>query len=102
MDVLWVVAPCSLVDVYRRFRGARRLHRQGDEAASTYDMSVIFYQTTGAITQKTAIFILIARRTEISQDWKKCTLWITLKFRRRSLDDNTGDDVNRSSKALCP
>jgi hypothetical protein len=31
MAVFWVVAPCSLVEVYRRFRGAYCLHHQGDE-----------------------------------------------------------------------
>jgi hypothetical protein len=30
MSVFWVVAPCSLVDVYRRFRGACCLHNQGE------------------------------------------------------------------------
>jgi hypothetical protein len=35
MAVFWVVAPCSLVDVYRRFRGNCCLHHQGDE--SPYD-----------------------------------------------------------------
>jgi hypothetical protein len=30
MTVFWVVAPCSLVEVYRRFRGAFCLHYQGD------------------------------------------------------------------------
>jgi hypothetical protein len=29
--VFWVVAPCSLVDVYQRFRGPCCLHHQGDE-----------------------------------------------------------------------
>jgi hypothetical protein len=28
MAVFWVVAPCSLVEVYRRFRGASCLHHQ--------------------------------------------------------------------------
>jgi hypothetical protein len=28
--VFWVVAPCSLVEVYQRFRGPCRLHHQGD------------------------------------------------------------------------
>jgi hypothetical protein len=46
MDVFWIVAPFSLEDVYRSSRGACRLHCQGDEAASTYEMSVKFYQTT--------------------------------------------------------
>jgi hypothetical protein len=31
MTVLWDVAPCCLVEVYRRFRGARCLHLQGDD-----------------------------------------------------------------------
>jgi hypothetical protein len=29
MDVFWVVAPCSLTEVYRRFRGAFCLHYPG-------------------------------------------------------------------------
>jgi hypothetical protein len=29
MAVFWVVVPCSLVEVYRRFRGACCLHHQG-------------------------------------------------------------------------
>jgi hypothetical protein len=32
MAVFWVVAPCSLVEVYQRFRGPRCLHHQGDLA----------------------------------------------------------------------
>jgi hypothetical protein len=31
MTIFWVVAPYSLVEVYRRFRGACCLHHQGDE-----------------------------------------------------------------------
>jgi hypothetical protein len=30
MAVYWVVAPCSLVEVYQRFRGLYCLHHQGD------------------------------------------------------------------------
>jgi hypothetical protein len=29
--VFWVVAPCSLVEIYQRFRGPSCLHHQGDE-----------------------------------------------------------------------
>jgi hypothetical protein len=29
MAIFWVVAPCCLVEVYRRFRGAYCLHYQG-------------------------------------------------------------------------
>jgi hypothetical protein len=45
MSVFWVVALCSPVEVYWRFRGAFCLHHQG------------------ATTQKTAIFVLAAVRT---------------------------------------
>jgi hypothetical protein len=31
MVVFWVVAPCSLVKVYQRFRGPCCLHHQGDD-----------------------------------------------------------------------
>jgi hypothetical protein len=30
MAVFWVVAPCSLVEVYQRFRGTCCLHHQGN------------------------------------------------------------------------
>jgi hypothetical protein len=47
MAVFWVVAPCSLVKVYRRFGGACCLyHHRPDDGGSKY----------GATTQKTAIF----------------------------------------------
>jgi hypothetical protein len=54
MAVFWVVVPCSLVEVYRRFRGACCLHHQGDETLPDY---------TEPTTQKTAIFIVAALGT---------------------------------------
>jgi hypothetical protein len=39
MAVFWVVAPCSLVEVYRRFRALMM------EAAGTSETLVYFYQT---------------------------------------------------------
>jgi hypothetical protein len=30
-SVLWDATPYSLVEIYRRFKGAYRLHHQGDE-----------------------------------------------------------------------
>jgi hypothetical protein len=53
MAVFWVVAPCCLVEVYRRFRGTFCLYHQGDEGLH------------GATTQKTAIFILAAAGTPV-------------------------------------
>jgi hypothetical protein len=43
MAVFWVVAPCSLVEVYRLFRSAIALMM---EAASTSETLANFYQTT--------------------------------------------------------
>jgi hypothetical protein len=43
MTVFWVVAPCSLVEIYRRFRGACVLMI---EATSISETSINFYQTT--------------------------------------------------------
>jgi hypothetical protein len=34
--VFWVAAPCSVVKVYRRFRGACWLHHQGDDKGSNH------------------------------------------------------------------
>jgi hypothetical protein len=47
MAVFWVVAPCSLVEDYRRFRGVccLLLIALMMEAVSTSEMSVNFYQT---------------------------------------------------------
>jgi hypothetical protein len=45
MTVSWDVAPCRLVEVYRRFRGAYCLALIM-EAVRTSETSVNFYQTT--------------------------------------------------------
>jgi hypothetical protein len=49
MAVFWVVAPCSLVEVYQRFRGPCCLHHQIAlmmEATRTSETLVNFSQTT--------------------------------------------------------
>jgi hypothetical protein len=43
MAVFWDVAPCSLVEVYRRFRGA---FQDDDGAVITSETSVNFYENT--------------------------------------------------------
>jgi hypothetical protein len=45
MTVFWVVAPCSLFEIYRRFRGAYCLIALMMEALSTSETSVSFYAT---------------------------------------------------------
>jgi hypothetical protein len=47
MAVFWVVAPCSLVEVYRRFRGPCCLHYQGDrENLKSYQINWYWIQLT--------------------------------------------------------
>jgi hypothetical protein len=55
MAIFWIVALCSLLEVYHHFRGPCYLHHQGDddggnalmmEAARTSEILVNFYQTT--------------------------------------------------------
>jgi hypothetical protein len=46
MAVFWVVAPCSLIEIYQRFRRICCLNHQVDGAACTSETSVNFYQTT--------------------------------------------------------
>jgi hypothetical protein len=41
MTVFWVVAPCSLIEVYQRFRGTCCLHHQGGESISTQGSSEV-------------------------------------------------------------
>jgi hypothetical protein len=41
MAVFWVVAPCSLVEVYQRFRGPCCLHHQGDEYPSIFVLTAV-------------------------------------------------------------
>jgi hypothetical protein len=36
--VFWVVAPCSLVEEYQRFRGPCRLHHQGGDDGGSKDL----------------------------------------------------------------
>jgi hypothetical protein len=55
MAVFWVVAPCSLVEVY--------LHHQGSKHLSNVDKLPPDYRIHGATTQKTVIFILAAVKT---------------------------------------
>jgi hypothetical protein len=43
ITVLWHVAPCSLVEIDRRFKGAYHIHHQGDRTSVT---SASFYQNT--------------------------------------------------------
>jgi hypothetical protein len=49
MTALWDIAPCSLVELYRRFVGVNCLHHQGAlamEAARTSETLVYFKETT--------------------------------------------------------
>jgi hypothetical protein len=40
------ITPCSVIEIYRRFRGAYCFHRLSDDEDSTSETSVYFYETT--------------------------------------------------------
>jgi hypothetical protein len=61
MAVFWVVALCSLVEVYQHFRGPCYLHHQGDEF--TQQGPLKRGRLHSATIQKTAIFILATVKT---------------------------------------
>jgi hypothetical protein len=50
--VFWVVAPCSLVEVYQRFRGPCCLHHQGDRTSNpTYtELFSVYHNITSKIS----------------------------------------------------
>jgi hypothetical protein len=45
MAVFWVVAPCSLVEVYQHFRGPCCLHHQGEQTTRRYDPEDSHFRT---------------------------------------------------------
>jgi hypothetical protein len=80
MIVFWSVAPCSLIDVYRRFRGASCPHAVSliIEAATTSEKSVYFTRLHGATIQKKNISIHFS-------EW-----WTWMIQRRRDVDEWLG------------
>jgi hypothetical protein len=46
MTIFWNIMPCSLIEIYRRFKDACLLIALMMEAASTSETLVNFYQTT--------------------------------------------------------
>jgi hypothetical protein len=57
MVVFWVVAPCSLVEVYRCFRSACCLHHQGDKYGATSQTTVIFEEPE--ISPRNTLFTIL-------------------------------------------
>jgi hypothetical protein len=51
MTAFWDIAPCSIIEVDRRFRGVYSLDHQGDDPV------------IGALSQKAVIFMLVAVAT---------------------------------------
>jgi hypothetical protein len=53
--VFWVVALCSLVDVYRHIRGARCLHHPGSDDGADDNASIIALMMEAASTSETSV-----------------------------------------------
>jgi hypothetical protein len=74
MTSLWEMSPCKLAQVDRLFRVAYYFHRQEDrlvmQAVRTYEMSVYFNDTTGAVLHLyTPLFAIDPGRSACSQSF---------------------------------
>jgi hypothetical protein len=58
MAVFWVVAPCSLVDIYQRFRGPCCLHHQGDDNPEDSHLSMEYVPTVKLISSSSGFFYM--------------------------------------------
>jgi hypothetical protein len=73
MTVFWVAAPCSLVEFYRRYRGA--IIALMMEAASTSETLVNFYQTTRRKPEDSHLQkVLFLSNTKITKQVRKINL----------------------------
>jgi hypothetical protein len=94
MAVFWDVAPCSLVDTERSFRGGYSFHHQGDAPLKRRTISTRLH---GATAQKTAIFTLVAVRTW-NVNYEKVLMLI---FIPPSLDSGPEDKILPESVREC-
>jgi hypothetical protein len=67
--VFWVVAPCSLVEVYQRFRGPCCLHHQGDELIAIFILTAV---RTSNLTQENEASEFVFFTSEESLHQKRC------------------------------
>jgi hypothetical protein len=96
MAVYWVVAPCSLVEVYQRFRGPCCLHHQGDVIVIAYNR----LKTGVQPTPEMSYFLKIPQTMGNVQDYY-CVMCIQhkqthdLRDARACLyrDENTGINI---------
>jgi hypothetical protein len=65
MAVFWVVAPCSLVEVYRRFRRACCRHHQGDDGSDEFMWAYREFVTIRVARISEVAFIFLAQFTSM-------------------------------------
>jgi hypothetical protein len=70
MAVFWVVAPCRLVEVYRRFRGLYCLHHQGDETSITQRPDDAGSTDLWNVRELTPVYAALQPRRQPSSDPK--------------------------------
>jgi hypothetical protein len=89
VTVFWVVAPCSLVEVYRCFRGPCYLHHQSDDGASSpwwwrqqapLKRRVNFYQATRCNNPEDSHLHILRRENHKSHRITFCSAHITFKL----------------------
>jgi hypothetical protein len=83
MAVFWVVAPCSLVEVYQRFRGAFCLHHPGDHRPDVREerKELVRFQVLTAVVVIIALMMEAASTSETMVNFYRTT-------RRNTLEDS--------------
>jgi hypothetical protein len=87
--VFWGVAPCSPVEIYRRFKGACYLHHQGDDRQKTATLTILVgFKVLTAVSTKMAVFWFVA----------PCSLVeIYRRFRGACCLQHQGDDRQKTA-----
>jgi hypothetical protein len=86
MTVFWDVAPCSLVEIYRRFRGAYCLHHQGDHSVQNI-LSYLKIKTYATMGVK--LGFTPKERTKTEDAWEQRTeenIWTLVGGSGRGLE----------------
>jgi hypothetical protein len=90
MTALWDIAPCSFVEVDRRFRGEYSLHLQGGGGSTHLKRLFISMKLHDANSQKTLNFILATVGTRnLICPWAKRGLSLWRDWRRSQLTEHS-------------
>jgi hypothetical protein len=93
MAIFWVVALCSLVEVYRRFRGAFCLHHQGDKLLFP-DVIIILEKPLYGIPLSRFCFVIVFILAENTNSCDRVIATLILYFGGPRFEIRPGDRLS--------